>query len=57
MTNAQLALLTAYESANQEEKELLELLVTCQLSDHAEDSESALCDSHQSGQPPLESAP
>jgi hypothetical protein len=54
MTKAQQALLAAYESANQEEKELLELLVTCQLSDHAEDSESALSDSHHLGQPPPE---
>ena len=54
MTKAQQALLTAYESASREEKELLELLVTCQLSDHAEGSESALCDAHHSGQPPLE---
>ena len=54
MTKAQQALLAAYESASQEEKELLELLVTCQLSDHVEDSESALSDSHRSGQPPPE---
>ena len=54
MTKAQKALLAAYESASQEEKELLELLVTCQLSDHAEDSESVLCDSRRSGQSPPE---
>jgi len=57
MTKAQEALLAAYESASQEEKELLELLVTCQLSDHVEDSESALCDSYHLSQPPLERAP
>ena len=54
MTKAQQALLAAYESANQEEKELLELLVTCQLSDHAEGSESVLSDCRRSGQPPPE---
>ena len=57
MTKAQQALLAAYESASREEKELLELLVICQLSNHAEDSESALSDSHRSGQPPPESEP
>ncbi len=57
MTKAQQALIAAYESASQEEKEILELLVISQLSDHAKDAESALCGSRQIGQPPLESEP